>query len=112
MALTARHAEAWRLVDALGALIAPARDDRECVACRLVVTSGPDEGWRLQYMEEWSNEAALRHQMRLTRFPQLMNVAERSLAPPEIVFELEHDTRGLDYVDEVLWNFDNRWTGM
>ena len=101
MALTARDAEAWRLVDALGALTAPARQDRECSACRLVVTSGPDEGWRLQYIEEWSNEAALRHQVRLARFPRLMNVAERSLTPPEIAFELEHATRGLDYVDEV-----------
>jgi quinol monooxygenase YgiN len=107
MALTARHAEAWRLVDALGALIAPARHDRECVACRLVVTSGPDDGWRLQYIEEWSNEAALQHQVRLARFPQLMNVAERSLTPPEIAFELEHDTRGLDYVDEVRRNVDD-----
>ena len=107
MALTARHAEAWRLVDALGALTAPARHDRECVACRLVVTSGPDEGWRLHYLEEWSSETALRHQVRLARFPQLMNVAERSLTPPEIAFELEHDTRGLDYVDEVLRNVDD-----
>ena len=107
MALTARHAEAWRLVDALGTLSAPARSDRECVACRLVVTSGPDQGWRLQYAEEWSTEAALRHQVRLARFPQLMNVAERSLTPPEIAFELEHDTRGLDYVDEVLRHVDD-----
>lgn len=101
MALTARHAEAWRLVDALGSLIAPARHDRECVACRLLVTSGLDEGWRLQYTEEWSNEAALRHQVRLARFPKLMNIAERSLTPPQIAFELEDDTRGLEYVDEV-----------
>ena len=107
MALTARHAEAWKLVDALGVLIAPARHDRECVACRLVLTSEPDEGWRLQYMEEWSNEAALRHQLRRPRFPQLLNVAERSLTPPEIAFELEHDTRGLDYVDEVQRNVDD-----
>ena len=107
MALTARPAETWRLVDALGALIAPARHDRECIACRLVVTSGPDEGWRLQYMEEWSDEKALRHQVRLARFPRLMNVAERSLTPPEIAFELEHDTRGLDYVDEVRRNVDD-----
>jgi hypothetical protein len=107
MTLTARHAEAWRLVDALGSLIAPARHDRECLACKLVVTSGPDEGWRLQYAEEWSNEAALRHQVRLARFPQLMNVAERSLTPPEIAFELEDDTRGLEYVVEVLRNFDD-----
>lgn len=104
MELTARDAEAWRLVDALGSLIAPARHDRECLACRLVVRSAPDDGWRLQYMEEWSTEAALRHQVRLARFPQLMNVAERSLTPPDIAFELEHRTRGLDYVDEVLRN--------
>lgn len=102
MTLTARHAEAWRLVDALGLLITPARHDRECVACRLVVTSGPDEGWRLHYAEEWLTEAALRHQVQLARFPQLMNLAERSLTPPEITFELHDDTRGLDYVDEVL----------
>ena len=107
MALTARHAEAWRLVDALGSLIGSARTDHECVACRLVVTSGPDEGWRLQYTEEWSNESALRHQVRLARFPQLMNVAERSLTPPEIAFELDDDTRGLEYVDEVLRNVDD-----
>ena len=107
MALTARHAETWRLVDALGALIEPARHDRECVACRLVVTSGPDEGWRLQYMEEWSDEKALRHQMRLARFTRLMNVAERSLTPPEIAFELDDDTRGLEYVDEVLRDIDD-----
>jgi hypothetical protein len=106
MVLTARHAEAWRLVDALGSLIAPARTDRECVACRLLVTSGPDEGWRLQYTEEWSNEAALRHQVRLARFPQLMNVAERSLTPPDIAFELDDDTRGLEYVDEVRRSVD------
>jgi hypothetical protein len=30
-----------------------------------------------------------------------MNIAEQSLTPPEIAFELEHATRGLDYVDEV-----------
>jgi len=107
MALTARPAETWRLVDALGALIAPARSDRECVACRLVVTSGPDEGWRLQYMEEWSDEKALRHQVRLARFPRLMNVAEQSLTPPVIAFELEHDTRGLEYVDEVRRSVDD-----
>ena len=106
MALTARNAETWRLVDALGELIAPARHDRECIACRLMVTSGPEEGWRLQYVEEWTNEAALRHQVRLARFPQLMNVAEQSLTPPAIAFELEHDTRGLDYVDEVRRNVD------
>ena len=27
--------------------------------------------------------------------------------PPEIAFELEYDTRGLDYVDEVQRNFDD-----
>ena len=107
MALTARHAETWRLVDALGSLIAPARNDRECVACRLLVTSGPDEGWRLQYSEEWSNEAALRHQVRLGRFPQLMNVAERSLTPPDIAFELGDATRGLEYVEEVRRDVDD-----
>ena len=107
MALTARPAETWRLVDALGALIAPARHDRECTACRLVVTSEPDDGWRVQYTEEWSNEAALRHQVRLARFPRLMNVAEQSLTPPVIAFELEHDTRGLEYVDEVRQNADD-----
>jgi hypothetical protein len=58
-------------------------------------------------MEEWANEAALRHQVRLPRFPQLLNVAERSLTPPEIAFELEHDTRGLDYVDEVQRTVDD-----
>jgi hypothetical protein len=102
MTLTARHAEAWRLVDALGALVAPARHDRECVACRLVVTSGPDAGWRLHYAEEWLSEAALRHQLQLARFPQILNLAERSLTPPQFAFELPEDTRGLDYVDEVL----------
>ena len=107
MTLTARHTEAWRLVDALGSLMAPARYDRECLACGLMIASGPDQGWRLRYTEEWSNEAALRHQVRLARFPQLMNVAERSLTPPEIAFELDDDTRGLDYVDEVLRNVDN-----
>ena len=107
MALTARHAEAWRLVEALGALTAPARHDRECVECRLVVTSGPGEGWRVHYLEEWSSETALRHQLRLARFPQLLNVAERSLTPPAIAFELEHATRGLDFVDEVRRNVDD-----
>jgi hypothetical protein len=106
MTLTARHAEAWRLVDALGSLIAPTRHDRECLACRLVVTSAPDAGWRLHYAEEWLTETALRHQVRLARFPQLMNLAERSLTPPQIAFELQDDTRGLDYVDEVLKHAD------
>jgi hypothetical protein len=45
-------------------------------------------------MEEWSSETALRHQVRLARFPQLMNVAERSLTPPEIAFDLEHERAG------------------
>ena len=58
-------------------------------------------------MEEWSNQAALQHQVRLPRFPQLLNVAERLLTPPEIAFELEHDTRGLDYVNEVKRNVDD-----
>jgi hypothetical protein len=36
-----------------------------------------------------------------------MNVAERSLTPPEIAFDLEHGTRGLEYVDEVMRNLDD-----
>lgn len=44
---------------------------------------------------------------RLARFPQLMNVAERSLTPPEIAFELEDDASGLDYVDAILRNADD-----
>ncbi len=48
---------------------------------------------------------------RLPRFPQLLNVAERSLPPPEIAFviafKLEYDTRGLDYVDELQRSVDD-----
>jgi quinol monooxygenase YgiN len=101
LSLTAPPGESWRLIEALRSLMVPTRREHGCVSCQLHLSNESSDPTRIRYTEDWSSEEDLREQVRSDRFPRLLAVMERASEPPEIRFDLEGGSRGLDYVAEV-----------
>ena len=55
----------------------------------------------VRYTEEWLTEEDLRAHVRSDIFAQLVTLIEDATQPPRIEFTLVHETRGLDFVEEV-----------
>ena len=55
----------------------------------------------VRYTEEWLTEDDLRQRMRSDTFSHLITLMEDAAQPPRIEFTLAHETRGLDFVEEV-----------
>ena len=55
----------------------------------------------VRYTEEWLTEDDLRRRLRSDTFEHLVTLMEDATQPPRIEFTLAHETRGLDFVEEV-----------
>jgi quinol monooxygenase YgiN len=84
---------------ALHSLAAETRTTRGCVGCSVATDIG-NRG-TVRYTEEWLTEEDLRERVRSDTFVQLVTLIEESTQPPRIEFALAHETRGLDYLEEV-----------
>ena len=84
---------------ALHSLAAEVRTSRGNIGCSVATDIG-NRG-TVRYTEEWLTEEDLRHHVRSDTFAQLVTLMEDATHPPRIEFTLVHETRGLDYVEEV-----------
>ena len=84
---------------ALHTVAAETRTMRGCIGCSVSTDIG-NRG-TVRYTEEWLSEDDLRERIRSDTFAQLVTLIEGSTQPPRIEFALPHQTRGLDFVEEV-----------
>ncbi len=84
---------------ALHTVAADTRAAHGCIGCSVAT----DIGTRgiVRYTEEWLTEEDLRHRLRSDSFAQLVALIENASQLPRIEFLLAHETRGLDFVEEV-----------
>ena len=67
--------------------------------CRFAEICFPaDDDGRLEYVEEWDEEAELRKQFGSERFVHLLGLLELAAKPPLIEFRVISETYGLEYV--------------
>ena len=85
---------------ALHTLAAETRSAHGCVGCSVATDIGVRGAVR--YTEEWLTEEDLRHHLRSESFAQMVALIEGASERPRIEFTLAHETRGLDFVEEVL----------
>src|SRR4051812_724706 len=84
---------------ALHSVAADTRTTHGCIACS-VSTDISNRGI-VRYAEEWQTEDDLRERVRSDTFGYLVALMEDATEPPRIEFTLGHQTRGLDFVEEV-----------
>ena len=84
---------------ALHSLAADTRTTRGWLGCS--VSSDIGQRGAVRYVEEWQTEEDLRRRLRSDTFSQLVTLIEGAVQPPRIEFTLDHETRGLDFMDEV-----------
>ena len=84
---------------ALHSVAAETRTARGCVGCSVSTDIG-NRG-TVRYVEEWLTEDDLRQRVRSDTFVHLVTLMEDATQPPRIEFALAHETRGLDFVEEV-----------
>jgi quinol monooxygenase YgiN len=84
---------------ALHSLAADTRTTRGCIGCSVSTDIG--KRGAVRYVEEWQTEDDLRRRLRSDTFSQLVTLIEGAVQPPRIEFALDHETRGLDFVEEV-----------
>ena len=84
---------------ALHSLAADTRTTRGCIGCSVSTDIG--KRGAVRYVEEWQTEEDLRRRLRSDTFSQLVTLIEGAVQPPRIEFTLDHETRGLDFMDEV-----------
>ena len=84
---------------ALHSVAAETRTTRGCLGCSVA----SDIGVRgtVRYIEEWLTEDDLRQRVGSDTFIHLVTLMEDTAQPPRIEFALAHQTRGLDFVEEV-----------
>jgi quinol monooxygenase YgiN len=87
------------LTMALHTVAADTRTTRGCIGCSVATDIG-NRG-TVRYTEEWLTEEELRHHVRSDIFGQLVTLIDNAIEPPRIEFKLVHETRGLDFVEEV-----------
>jgi len=83
----------------LHSLAAQTRPMRGCIRCSVSTEIG-NRG-TVRYTEEWQTENDLRRRVQSATFSDLVSLIEDATDPPRIEFTLAHETRGLDYVEEV-----------
>jgi quinol monooxygenase YgiN len=84
---------------ALHSLASDIRNTRGCIGCSVATDIG-NRG-TVRYTEEWLTEEDLRRHVRSDLFAQIVTLMEDAAQPPRIEFTLVHETRGLDFVEEV-----------
>ena len=70
-----------------------------CVGCSVSTDIG-NQGV-VRYTEEWLTEDDLRQRLLADSFSRLFTLIKDATQPPRIEFALAHQTRGLDFVEEV-----------
>jgi quinol monooxygenase YgiN len=53
---------------------------------------------RVDYVEEWDDQAGLRPQLSSERFSRLLEVVEMAAEAPEVEFRCISETHGMDYI--------------
>jgi quinol monooxygenase YgiN len=84
---------------ALHSLAFDTRTAHGCIGCSVATDIGTRA--TVRYTEEWLTEEDLRHRLRSDSFTQLVALIEDAAQRPRIEFLLAHETRGLDFVEEV-----------
>jgi len=87
-------------VQALRAVMSPARFHPECASVRL--TADVENPTVLVYSEDWRTLEALTREFRSARFAQLAQIMESSLESPTLEVRLVSEIRGLEYI-EAQW---------
>jgi quinol monooxygenase YgiN len=83
---------------ALRALLSPTRVEPGCLSCHLYEdVEQPDA---LTLVEEWATPADVDRRLRSDSYRQLLQLMESSQRPPEVLFRVIADTRGLEAVQE------------
>lgn len=83
---------------ALRAQLSPTRVEAGCLSCRLYEDA--EEPDALTLVEEWATRADLTRRLRSDEYRQLLQLMESSPQPPDVVFHVVAETRGLDMVQE------------
>lgn len=83
----------------LHSLAADTRTTRGCVGCS--VSTDISSRGTVRYTEEWQTEEDLRRRVRSDMFAYIVALMEDTNDPPRIEFRLAHETRGLDFIEEV-----------
>lgn len=86
-------------MSALQGLMISTRAQPGCAGCSL----STDMGTRvlITYVETWTSEEDLQHQLRSDTFRRLAELLEYSSEQPTIEFTVAGTVRGLDYAEEV-----------
>ena len=85
-------------VQALRAVMSPARFHPECAGVRL--TADVENPTVLVYSEDWRTLEVLTREFRSSRFAQLAQIMESSIESPTLEIRLVSEIRGLEYVEE------------
>ena len=83
----------------LHSLAADTRTTHGCVGC--AVSTDISNRGTVRYTEEWQTEEDLRRRVRSGSFGDVVALMENTSDPPRIEFQLAHETRGLDFIEEV-----------
>ncbi len=96
--ITARAEQRDCLRRALRALLSPTRVEPGCLSCHLYEdVEQPDA---LTLVEEWATPADVDRRLRSDSYRQLLQLMESSQRPPEVLFRVITDTRGLEAVQQ------------
>jgi quinol monooxygenase YgiN len=87
------------ITSALHSLAAETRSRPGCLSCS--VSTDITNRSMVRYTEEWLAEEDLRARVRADSFSHLAALIEDAAQAPRIEFALAHETRGLDFVEEV-----------
>ncbi len=84
---------------ALHSVAAETRAMHGCAGCS--VSADISNRGMVSYSEEWLTEDDLRLRLQSETFSQLVTLIEDAAQPPRVEFRLVHQTRGLDFAEEV-----------
>ena len=94
--LVAPETRVKELVHALRAVIRGAQQARGCRFAEICVPIGDFR--RVNYVEEWDDEAELRAQFLSERFVRLLALIETAAEPPVMEFRFISKIQGLEYI--------------
>ena len=97
--LVAPRGEFERLAATLRLLMAQAWAVEGCVNC--YVSNDLHDPATIHYVEEWTSEAELQHDIRSERFGRLLETLELSARPPRVDIQVILASYGLGYVEAV-----------
>ncbi len=88
------------MVEALKSLLLVKGLDSGCLDCRLNVDA--DDPCSFSYEEDWESREDLEREIRTERFTRFLSILETAAEKPVLEFRFVNETRGLEYIGEVL----------